>query len=137
MNIIFKKVKLQTIIKPETIEDSDMNFPTQFMLNGEVVVIDIPRRLTSEISGELKKLMKELLAQEKYKIVMNLEKTRYMDSSGLGAIVSKIAATRTHGGDIRLAAPQQTIIDLLELTHINQIVKIFDSVEEAVKSFEE
>lgn len=114
-----------------------MNFPTHFVSDGEVVVIDIPRRLTSEISGELKKLMKELMEQEKYKIVMNLEKTKYMDSSGLGAIVSKIAATRSKGGDIRLAAPQQTIIDLLELTHINQIVKIYDSVEEAVKSFEE
>ena len=114
-----------------------MNFPTHLMDGGNVVVIDIPRRLTSEISGELKKLMKELLEKENYKIVMNLEKTKYMDSSGLGAIVSKIAATRSKGGDIRLAAPQQTIIDLLELTHINQIVKIFDTVEEAVNSFEE
>ncbi len=114
-----------------------MNFPTHLMNNGEVVTIDVPRRLTSEISGELKKLMKELLEQGKYKIVINLEKTKYMDSSGLGAIVSKIAATRTKGGDIRLAAPQQTIIDLLELTHINQIVKIYDTVEEAVKSFKE
>jgi len=114
-----------------------MNFPTHLMDGGNVVVIDIPRRLTYEISGELKKLMKELLEKENYKIVMNLEKTKYMDSSGLGAIVSKIAATRSKGGDIRLAAPQQTIIDLLELTHINQIVKIFDTVEEAVNSFEE
>ncbi len=114
-----------------------MNFPTRFMNDGSVVVIDIPRRLTSEISGELKKLMKQLLEEEHFKIVMNLEKTKYMDSSGLGAIVSKIAATRSKGGDIRLAAPQQTIIDLLELTHINQIVKIYDTVEDAVKSFEE
>lgn len=114
-----------------------MNFETHFHEENDVVVIDIPRRLTSEISDELKKLMKELIEQGKYKLVMNLEKTRYMDSSGLGAIVSKIAATRSHGGDIRLAAPQQTIIDLLELTHINQIVKVFPNVEEAVQSFKE
>jgi anti-sigma B factor antagonist len=114
-----------------------MNFPIHEMDGGEVIVIDIPRRLTSEISGELKQLMKELIEQGKYKIVMNLEKTKYMDSSGLGAIVSKIAATRSKKGDIRLAAPQQTIIDLLELTHINQIVKVFSSVEEAVNSFKE
>ncbi len=114
-----------------------MNFETHFHEENGVVVIDIPRRLTSEISDALKKLMKELIEQGKYKLVMNLEKTRYMDSSGLGAIVSKIAATRSHGGDIRLAAPQQTIIDLLELTHINQIVKIFANTEEAVKSFKE
>ncbi len=114
-----------------------MNFPIKMMNDGKVIVIDIPRRLTSEISGELKNLMKDQLEKDKYKIVMNLEKTKYMDSSGLGAIVSKIAATRSNGGDIRLAAPQQTILDLLELTHINQIVKIYDTVDEAVKSFEE
>ncbi|NOX89803.1 MAG: STAS domain-containing protein [Calditrichaeota bacterium] len=114
-----------------------MNFPTHFQENGEIVVIDIPRRLTSEISGELKRLMKELINQGRYKIIMNLEKTRYMDSSGLGAIVSKIAATRSKNGDIRLAAPQQTIVDLLELTHINQIIKSFSTVDEAVNSFKE
>ncbi len=114
-----------------------MNFPTQFFENKQIVVIDIPRRLTSEISGELKRLMKELLEQGHYRIIMNLEKTKYMDSSGLGAIVSKIAATRSKGGDIRLAAPQQTIVDLLELTHINQIIKSYATVEEAVNSFKE
>ena len=114
-----------------------MNFQAHVQEDSDIVVIDIPRRLTSEISDELKSLMKQLIEQGKYKLIMNLEKTRYMDSSGLGAIVSKIAATRLHGGDIRLAAPQQTIIDLLELTHINQIVKIFSNVEEAVQSFKE
>ncbi len=114
-----------------------MIFLTHSQEGSDIVVIDIPRRLTSEISGDLKKLMKKLIEQGKYKIVMNLEKTKYLDSSGLGAIVSKIAATRSKKGDIRLAAPQQTIIDLLELTHINQIVKVFPTVDEAIKSFKE
>jgi len=102
---------------------------------GDVTVIDIPQRLTSDTSDTLKKLLKELVEEEKFKIVMNLEHTDYMDSSGLGAIVSKIASTRSHKGDIRLAKPKKYVINLLELTHIDQIVKIFDDINQAVESF--
>lgn len=110
-----------------------MDFSTD--TQGDVQVIHIPDRLTSDTSDVLKKMLKEFVDNGRYKIVMDLEKTDYMDSSGLGAIVSKIAATRSKNGDIRLANPKKYVINLLELTHIDQIIKIFNSREEAVKSF--
>ncbi len=114
-----------------------MSFELEDFNEGAVTVIHIPERLTSDTSDELKKILKEQVEKKVIKIVIDLAKTRYMDSSGLGAIVSKIASTRANNGDIRLASPQQYIIELLELTHINQIIKVFNSVEDAVKSFEE
>ncbi len=101
----------------------------------DIVIIDIPHRLAAETSDELKKTLKELVENDQYKIVMNLQGTAYMDSSGLGAIVSKIAATRSKKGDIRLAEAKEYVLNLLELTHIDQIIKIYDNVNEAVESF--
>ena len=101
----------------------------------DIVIIDIPHRLTTETSDVLKKKLKELVDKDHNKIVMNLQGTAYMDSSGLGAIVSKIAATRSKKGDIRLAEAKEYVLNLLELTHIDQIIKIYDNVNEAVEIF--
>ncbi|MCD4693289.1 MAG: STAS domain-containing protein [Calditrichales bacterium] len=114
-----------------------MEFLTKEYLEGEVNVIDTKERLTTETSDDLKILIKELVDNGKFKIVINLENTKYMDSSGLGAIVSKIAVTRSNKGDIRLAAVQEFVKGLLELTHINKILKCYDNVNMAVNSFKE
>ena len=114
-----------------------MEYATKKHKDGSVVEISIPERLTSDTSDDLKQLLKELVDDQNYKIVLNLGKTRYVDSSGLGAIVSKISVLRSNRGDIRLAGVHKYINELLELTHLNQIIKSYDSVEEAVNSFEE
>ena len=112
-----------------------MKFETKEYIEYGVTCIKVPVRLASESSGELKNLLKELVVNGKHKIVMDLSETNYMDSSGIGAIVSKIAATRSNKGDIRLANTQKYVNDLLELTHINKIIKTFTSVDEAVNSY--
>ncbi len=114
-----------------------MNFKVEDAADGRVTVIYIPERLTSETSDELKQILKELVEAGKYNIVMDLTKTKYMDSSGLGAIVSKIASARSKRGDIRLANPRKYVLDLLALTHIDQIIKVFSNLNEAVDSFKD
>ncbi len=114
-----------------------MAFNTHRIQEGQITVIDTPERLTYEVADELKQIIKDVLENECYKIVINLEHTVFMDSSGLGAIVSKIAKTRSHNGDIILAAPQKYVSELLELTHINQVLKDFPTVEEALDRLKE
>jgi molybdopterin adenylyltransferase len=62
-----------------------------------------------------------------------LEKAEFMDSSGLGALVSRIAATRANHGDVCLAAPSPQILNLLQITHLDKVFKCFDHVDSAVK----
>ncbi len=112
-----------------------MDFKTEQSADGTVLIIQTPRRLTTENADGLKKLLKNYVDEGHFKIVINLAGTEYLDSSGLGAIVSKIAQTRSNNGDIRLASVQEYVLNLLELTHINQIVKLFDTPEQAVASF--
>ena len=100
-----------------------------------IQVIDCPPRLDVNVSEQLKVIMAQIIDSGQYRIVINLMKTRYMDSSGLGAVVSRIAVTRANKGDIRIASKMKAIIDLLDITHLNKILKRYDSVENAIDSF--
>lgn len=104
---------------------------------ASVVIINLPERVAGEVSDQLKNFIKDIIERNKYKLVMNLDKTKFMDSAGLGALVSKISVARANQGDVRLAAPHEYIKNLLEITHLDQIIKIYVSVKEAVLSFKE
>jgi anti-sigma B factor antagonist len=104
-------------------------------MTGDITVIDCPRRLDANVSEELKKIILDLIEDNKYKIVINLSDTKYVDSSGLGAIVSRISATRSNNGDVRLATKTRAILDLLDLTRLNKIIKCYDDVNTATNSF--
>ena len=58
-------------------------------------------------------------------------------TSGLGAIVSRIAAARSNQGDVRLASAGDSIDNLLELTHLNKILNSYKDVEQAIISYRE
>ena len=103
--------------------------------SGKVTVIDCPNRLDANVSDDLKNIMMNLINENKYKIVINLENTVYVDSSGLGAIVSRISATRANKGDVVLATKTQAILDLLDLTQLNKILKCFKDAQTASESF--
>ena len=100
-----------------------------------VIVILAPPRLTVNVSTELKDIIKEYMTNDHNEIVINLSSTRFMDSSGLGAIISFIEKLREKKGDIRLASPQKSIREILNLTHINQVIKSYETESEAVNSF--
>jgi len=103
--------------------------------SGKVTILQTPPRFTVEIAADFKDLLNELVRDEKYCFVIDLSLTEYMDSSGLGAIVSRIAATRANNGDIRLAEPSKFVEELLELTQLIRILKIYNDVDSAIKSF--
>jgi anti-sigma B factor antagonist len=113
---------------------SKVSFKT-YEKSGKVTVIDCPHRLDANVSDELKNIMMDLIEGKKFKIVINLSDTTYVDSSGLGAIVSRISVTRTNKGDVRLVTQTKAILDLLDLTRLNKILKCYSEVNTAVDSF--
>jgi len=104
--------------------------------NKDVIIINAPERLDILNAEEFRNVLNDIINKQEFKIVVNLEKTKYIDSTGLGALVSRIALTRSNKGDIRLAAPKRNIIDLLELTHLIKILKYYETIELAVNSFD-
>ncbi len=113
-----------------------MDFITSEASNGKAVIIEGPERLDSEISNDFRRHVNDLVDSGKNCLVINMEKMEFMDSSGLGALVSRIAATRSGGGDVRLACIPPFIENLLKITHLDKIFMSYEDVESAVKSFE-
>jgi len=112
-----------------------MTFQTRNELKGKVTVIQIPQTLDLHNADDLKIILSELIKNGNYNWVIDLQNTEYLDSSGLGAIVSQISDCRTNQGDIHLVAPYEFIQSLLEVTHLNKVLTSFDSVESAIHGF--
>jgi len=113
-----------------------MSFLVEETRDNRVQIIRCPKRIDITISSDLRDILSNLIEQGKYEIVIDLTQTQYVDSSGLGAIVSRIAAARSNKGDVRIAGPRKNVKELFQLTHLNQILKMYDNVEAASLSYE-
>lgn len=79
----------------------------------------------------------ELKDAGKKNVVVDLGKVKFMNSSGLGMLISAMTTMRNGGGDLRLANVADRIQSLLVITKLITVFKHYDSVEEAASSFEE
>ena len=113
-----------------------MEFVTSETSDGKIVIVEGPDRLAANISEDFRKMINRLVDEGKTCLIINMEKTEFLDSSGLGALVSRIAATRANQGDVRLACSTPFILNLLKMTHLDKVFKCFDDVASAIHSFE-
>ena len=79
--------------------------------------------------------IKDLLAANKNKIILNLEGVSYCDSVGLDCLVNALVSAEDRNGDVKLLKPSQRVQDLLDLTKLNTVFDIHTSEEEALASF--
>jgi anti-sigma B factor antagonist len=103
---------------------------------GTVTVLEFFGKITL---GEGDEMMKEkvnsLIAAGRRLIVFDLEKTPYIDSSGLGEIVRSYTTIYRHGGRLKLARLTKRIADLLAITKLLTVYETYDTVGAAVRSF--
>lgn len=116
---------------------NDESFSVTEEQGGQIQLIKCPDRIDINVSYILRDILTDLIEQGKYKIILELKDTQYIDSSGLGAIVSRIAAARSNQGDVRLAGAGESINNLLKLTHLNKILNSYSDVENAISSYRE
>jgi anti-sigma B factor antagonist len=102
---------------------------------NDIVVIELPPRMDASVSDGLKELITNNVNNNRFKFVIDFSKTSFIDSSGLGAIVSRISICRTNNGDVRLCNVNNRIKEVLNITHLDKILKIYNSVDECINSF--
>lgn len=102
---------------------------------GDVTTVQIDDRLEADTVQEFRDTMSQLASKGKIKIVLDLGKVSFIDSSGLGCIVSVLRQFRQNDGDIKLACIMDSIRPLIEIVRLHRVFDIYDSVEEAVRSF--
>jgi anti-sigma B factor antagonist len=100
-----------------------------------VLVVDCSGRVVfGEESAALRDMIKKLLAQNP-NIVMSLREVNYIDSGGLGTLVSLFTSARNAGGAVKLARLSKRVGELLQITKLLTVFEVFDDEEAAARSF--
>jgi anti-sigma B factor antagonist len=104
-------------------------------VNG-VTVIDLSGRITlGEGSVVLRDTIRDTVAQGNKKILLNLGDVTYIDSSGIGELVSGFTSVRNQGGELKLLNLTKKVHDLLQITKLYTVFDVKDDETTAVKSF--
>jgi anti-sigma B factor antagonist len=104
---------------------------------SHVTIVDINGRITlGDETGKVRESIRGLIANGKKKIVLNLAKVDFIDSSGVGELVSSFTAVRNAGGDLKLLNLTKKVQDILNVTKLYTVFDIKDDEFTAVKSFD-
>ena len=103
---------------------------------GDVTVLDMDGKVTiGEGSVALRTAIRRLLEEGKKKILLNLAGVGYIDSSGIGELVSSYTAINKDGGQLKLLKLTQKLQDLLAITKLLTVFDVYDSEAEALNSY--
>ena len=101
-----------------------------------ITVVDMSGRITlGEGSVILRDTIRDLIGKGQKKILLNLGDVTYIDSSGIGELVSAFTAVRREGGELKLLNLTKKVHDLLQITKLYTVFDIKDDEASAIKSF--
>jgi anti-sigma B factor antagonist len=104
---------------------------------GEVVILEMYGKITiGEGSVQLRDAVSNLLDSGRNKIVLNLGGVNYVDSSGIGELVSRYTTTKNTGGRLKLLNLPKKIKDLLMITKLLTVFEIYEEEQAALDSFQ-
>lgn len=102
----------------------------------DVVILDLSGRITiGEGTLMLRDQIRKSLGEGYNKFLLNLDDVNYIDSSGLGELVTAFTTVRNQGGQLKLLNLTKRIRDLLQITKLLTVFDVYDSEPEALKSF--
>jgi anti-sigma B factor antagonist len=103
---------------------------------GDVSVVDVAGRITlGEGSSALRDTLREMVNKGQKKILLNLGEVSYIDSSGIGELVSAFTTVTNGGGQLKLLNLTKRVKDLLQITKLYTVFDVHDSEVTAIRSF--
>ena len=103
---------------------------------GEVAVVDVAGRITlGEGSSVLRDAMRDLVSKGQKKILLNLGEVSYIDSSGIGELVSGFTTVTNSGGALKLLNLNKRVKDLLQITKLYTVFDVHEDEAGAIRSF--
>ena len=102
-----------------------------------VIVVDLSGRIKlGEGSSVLRETVKDLLSKGHKKILLNLGDISYIDSSGIGELVSAFTSVRNQGGELKLLNLTRKVHDLLQITKLYTVFDVKDDETAAIRAFD-
>jgi len=101
-----------------------------------VTVVDLSGRITlGEGSAMLREMVRDLLNKGQKRIILNLGDVNYIDSSGIGELVSGYTTVKNQGGELKLLNLTKKVHDLLQITKLYTVFDVHNEESAAVTSF--
>lgn len=103
---------------------------------GDVTVVDAAGRITlGEGSSAFRDLVKDLITKGSKKVLLNLGEISYIDSSGIGELVSSFTTVQNAGGQMKLLNLSKRVKDLLQITKLYTVFEVHDDEAASLASF--
>ncbi len=102
---------------------------------GDVDILTIKGRLDAVSKNLIKENINSLVKNNRSSIVLDMGFVDFIDSSGLGSLVSCLRLVNKLGGDIKISSLQEQVRGIFELTRLHRVFQIFDDTDTAADSF--
>jgi anti-sigma B factor antagonist len=103
---------------------------------GDVTVMDVAGRITlGEGSSAMRDALRDLVSKNQKKILLNLGEVSYIDSSGIGELVSGFTTVTNSGGQLRLLNLTKRVKDLLQITKLYTVFDVHEDEAAAIRAF--
>lgn len=102
---------------------------------GGVTVIKLDGSLDAETVQAFKAKAYKIVEEGSSRLVLDATRLEFVDSMGLGALISLLRRVRTKQGDVKIASPNKDVMSIFEITRLHRLFEIYPNAEAAVQKF--
>ncbi len=102
---------------------------------GKITILDIRGEIDLYNAPEIKDIISKLIEEQKVNVIINLAKVSYIDSSGIGALISSLSNLKKLQGSLKIINVYASVKKVFELTKLTSFFEIFESEEQALVSY--
>jgi anti-sigma B factor antagonist len=103
--------------------------------SGEIIIMDINGEIDLYNAPDIKESIKGQIESGKTNIIINLDKVSYIDSSGIGVLISSLSNLKKAGGSLKIINVYASVRKVFELTKLTSFFDIYDGEAEALSSY--
>ncbi len=96
-------------------------------------IVDVEGEIDVYTAPRLRELLIELVNKGHFRLIVNMERVEFLDSTGLGVLVGGLKRVRAHDGSLDLVCTQERILKIFRITGLTKVFGIHDTVEEAIE----
>ena len=113
-----------------------MSIKSKTISDGKIAIIEIKGSLIGDEETDLfRDHVADFIEQGNKSLIVNLEKLNYMNSSGIGAIISAHASYKKNGGEVKLVGLSQNIQNLFAVTRLVEVFDVHETMNDAIASY--
>ena len=98
-----------------------------------IEVVDVEGEIDVYTAPRLRELLIELVNKGHFRLIVNMEKVEFLDSTGLGVLVGGLKRVRAHDGSLDLVCTQERILKIFRITGLTKVFGIHDTVDQAIE----